>query len=273
MGKDIKAAVREICLSFPEAQERSGHGMPDFKVRGKSFATMAVNHHGDGRVALWVPAPPGAQQLHVDGEPAFYFVPPYVGPRGWLGVHLDQGNDWFVIASRVREAYAHVAPAGLASELGPPVDIEPPTEAIDAEEFDPLSAPHAQRQLASLRALCAQLPETVEGQQFGTPAFKAGKKTFLTVYRHRRRADAGPRMHLQFWVGAALQATLSDDPRFTIPAYIGHRGWIDLDVEDRVDWDEVRELVLGSYRHFALKRMLKALAAEHMPASPAAPAA
>ena len=43
--------------------------------------------------------------------------------------------------------------------------------------------------------------------------------------------------------------------------YIGHRGWIDLDVEDHVDWDEVRALVLGSYRHFALKRMLKALGA------------
>ena len=67
-------------------------------------------------------------------------------------------------------------------------------------------------------------------------------------------------MKLEFWVGPELQATLSDDPRFSIPGYIGHRGWIDLDVEDRIDWDEVRQLLLGSYRHFALKRMLTALA-------------
>ena len=253
MAKGIKAAVREICLSLPEVEERAGHGMPDYKVHGKSFALLAINHHGDGRIALWIHAPPGAQYLHVDGEPTFYFVPPYVGPRGWLGVHLDQGNDWFAIAARVREAYIHVAPRGFASRLGDPIEIEPPTETVDPEDFDPLSAPHAQQKLAGIRALCASLPETSEGTQFGIPAFKAGKKTFLTANRQRKR------MRLEFWVGPELQATLCDDRRFSIPGYIGHRGWIDLDVEDRIDWDEVRELALGSYRHFALKRMLKGL--------------
>ncbi len=254
MGKDIKAAVREICLAFPEAEERLGHGMPDYRVGGKSFATLTVNHHGDGRIALWVHSPPGVQGSYVSGEPDYYFVPPYLGPRGWLGVQLDKGNNWAAIAARVREAYVHVAPRGLTAKLGPPIDIEPPTETIDAEDFDPLSAPPAQRKLAEVRAMCLALPETSEGRQFGSPAFKAGKKTFLVVHRHRRR------MCLEFWVGAELQSALSDDPRFTIPAYIGHRGWIDLDIEDRLDWDEARELVLGSYRHFALRRMLKALA-------------
>ena len=253
MGKDIRTAVREVCLSFPEVEERSGRGMPDYRVAGKTFATLAINHHGDGRIALWIHAPPGAQHLHVEGEPAYYFVPPYLGPRGWLGVHLDRGNDWFAIAARVREAYVNIAPRGLASDLGEPVDIEPPIETVDPEDFDPLSVAHAQDKLTRLRALCAALPETSEATQFGTPAFKAGKKTFLTVHRYRRR------MRLQFWVGQDLQVTLGDDPRFAIPAYIGHRGWMDLDVEDHVDWDEVHELLLGSYRHFALKRMLKAL--------------
>ena len=253
MARDIRTAVREICFSFPEVEERAGHGMPDYKVRGKTFAMLAINHHGDGRIALCVHAPPGAQHLHVDGEPAFYFVPPYVGPRGWLGVHLDQGNDWFSIAVRIREAYVHVAPRGLASHLGDTVEIEPPTETVDPEDFDPLSAPHAQEKLARIRAFFDGLPETSEGTQFGVPAFKAGKKTFLTAHRHRQR------MRLEFWVGPELQATLCDDPRFSIPAYIGHRGWIDLDVEDRFDWDEVQQLAVGSYRHFALKRMLKAL--------------
>ncbi|MCY3821205.1 MAG: MmcQ/YjbR family DNA-binding protein [Gammaproteobacteria bacterium] len=253
MAKDIKAAVREICLSFPEVEERMGHGMPDYKVRGRSFATLAINHHGDGRIALWIHAPPGAQELHVDGEPEFYFVPPYVGPRGWLGVHLDQGNDWFSIAARVQEAYANVAPDHLATVLGDPPEIEPPAETVDPEDFDPLSAPHAQDRLARIRDFCISLPETSEGTQFGIPAFKAGKKTFLTVHRHRKR------MRLEFRVGPELQSTLCDDPRFSIPAYIGHRGWIDLDVEDRFNWEEVQQLALGSYRHFALKRMLKAL--------------
>ncbi len=253
MAKNIKDALREICLSLPEVEERSGHGMPDYRVRNKTFAMMAVNHHGDGRIAVWLHAPTGAQHMHVEGEPEHYFVPPYVGPRGWLGVHLDRDNDWYSIALRVREAYVNVAPADLASDLGEPVDIEPPTETIDAEDFDPLSVPHAREKLDGIRALCAELPETSEGRQFGNPAFKAGKKTFLTVHRYRRR------MQLEIWVGPELQATLTDDPRFTIPRYIGHRGWIDLDVESHLDGDEVRELVLGSYRHFALKRMLKAL--------------
>ena len=254
MAKDIKAAVQEIC-DLPEVEVRAGHGMPDYKVRGKTFATFAVNHHGDGRIALWLHVPPGGQQLHVDAAPEHYFVPQYVGPKGWLGVHLDRGNDWYNIAMRVREAYANVAPGELVERLGAPLDIDPPTETIDPEDFDPLSAPDAAAKLETLRALCAELPETGEGRQFGNPAFKAGKKTFVTVHRYRRR------MTLEFWVGPELQATLSDDPRFSIPRYIGHRGWIDLDIEERVDWAEVRALVVGSYRHFALKRMLKALEA------------
>lgn len=253
MGKDIQEAVREVCLALPETEERAGHGMPDYRVAGKVFAMLAVNHHGDGRIALWVHAPPGAQHLHVEGEPDYYFVPPYVGPRGWLGVHLDRGNDWHAIGARVREAYGNVAPKGLADQLGEPLEIVPPTETIDPEQFDPLTAPPAREKLDRLRTLVATLPETSEGRQFGTPAFKAGRKTFLTAFRH------GGRMRLEFWVGPELQATLTDDPRFAIPRYIGHRGWIDLDIEDRVDWDEVGELALGSYRHFALKRMLKAL--------------
>ena len=76
MAKNIKDAVSEICLSLPEVEERSGHGMPDYRVRGKTFATLAVNHHVDGRIALWLHAPSGAQHLHVEGEPAYYFVPP-----------------------------------------------------------------------------------------------------------------------------------------------------------------------------------------------------
>ncbi len=257
MPKDIKAAVREICLALPEVAERVGHGMADFKVAGKTFATLAINHHGDGRIALWTHAPPGAQQHYVGSEPAHYFVPPYVGPRGWLGVHLDQGNDWLTIAARVQDAYAQVAPAALRARLGEPVAIEPPTATIDPEEFDPLSAPHARERLNRLRAWCETLPETTEARQFGTPAFKAGKKTFLTVHRYQRR------LTVEVWVGAELQATLSDDPRFAIPHYIGHRGWIDLDIEERFDFEEVRRLALGSYRHFALKRMLRALDAAH----------
>src|SRR6202000_2384180 len=110
MARDIYQAVREACLWLPEAEEFTSHGSPNFRVRGKTFATYVVNHHGDGRVALWLNAPPGAQELHVEAEPRHFFIPPYVGPRGWLGVILDRGIDWRRIAGLVREGYEKVAP-------------------------------------------------------------------------------------------------------------------------------------------------------------------
>lgn len=57
MAKDISQAVREICLWFPGAEEVLSHGMPDFRVNGKTFASYVVNHHGDGRIALHLNAP------------------------------------------------------------------------------------------------------------------------------------------------------------------------------------------------------------------------
>ena len=66
-------------------------------------------------------------------------------------------------------------------------------------------------------------------------------------------------MQFTFWVGVEIQPALTADPRFRAPAYTGHNGWILLDVEERVDWDQVDDLLIASYRHFALKRMLKAL--------------
>lgn len=110
LAKNIINAVREVCLSFPESEQRPPHGSTDFRVLGKTLATYGVNHHGDGRIALWLNAPQGAQAFYTNNEPEHYFVPPYLGPRGRLGVHLDKGLRRRTIAERVREAYEHVAP-------------------------------------------------------------------------------------------------------------------------------------------------------------------
>lgn len=252
-GKTISDAVREICLELPEAVEVVSHGSPDFRVGKRTFATYVVNHHGDGRIALWLNMPPGAQRLYVDAEPDVFFVPPYVGPKGWLGVELDRGLDWSRVGALVREAYAQAAPEALAAQVVAK-DIVPPTERIDPEEFDPLSPPRVQEILGGLRERCMRLPEVSQTQQFGNPAWRAGKKTFCTASRYHRR------LQLHFWVGAGEQSTLTMDERFSIPAYLGHNGWIALDAEDGVMWEEVESLLLTSYRHFALKRMLKALA-------------
>src|SRR5215831_15025875 len=143
MARDISTAVREVCLSFPETEEYSSHGSPNFRLRGKSkpgktFATYVVNHHGDGRIALWLNSPDGAQRLYTKAEPKHFFVPPYVGPSGWLGVNLDKGISWKRVAELTREAYEKVAPPALADSMGKTIVIKPPTKTVKPEEFDPM---------------------------------------------------------------------------------------------------------------------------------------
>ena len=226
MAKDISQAVREVCLSFPEAEEVISHGSPDFRVRGKTFATYVVNHHGDGRIALWLNAPAGAQELYTKEEPKHFFVPPYVGPRGWLGVHLDKGISWKRIAKLVREAYEKVAPPALSAKLGKTIEIVPPTQdAVRGRDRSDAVEARAER-AEGMRRICLALPETSEDKQFGFPVWRAGKKTFAQAYQYRDE----DRLRIAFWVGVERQAMLTGDTRYQIPKYMGHNGWIALDV-------------------------------------------
>ena len=110
----VLVRIREICLALPETSERLSHGAPTFFVRGKrAFAMVLSNHHGDGRFAIWCAAPDGMQRLLVESEPERFFVPPYVGHRGWLGVRLDRRVDWDELAGIVEDAYGEVAPPKL----------------------------------------------------------------------------------------------------------------------------------------------------------------
>jgi hypothetical protein len=107
--------VREACLALPEVQERLSHGAPSFFVRGKRCFVMVMDdHHGDGRYALWCAAPEGIQHALVAGDPESYFVPPYVGHRGWIGVRLDRALAWDEIAGAIEDAWLEVAPKRLA---------------------------------------------------------------------------------------------------------------------------------------------------------------
>ena len=115
---DVLRRLREICLALPETSERPSHGAPSFFVRGKTcFLMLLDDHHGDGRFAVWCSAPAGDQALLVDADPEKFFVPPYVGHRGWLGVRLDRGLDWEELAGIVEDAYCTVAPKKLVEQL------------------------------------------------------------------------------------------------------------------------------------------------------------
>jgi predicted DNA-binding protein (MmcQ/YjbR family) len=109
--------MRELCLSLPEAHEVEAWGEPTFRVKNKMFATYASasSHHGAGRASTWVKAAPGEQEFRVRAEPDRYFIPPYVGVRGWIGIWLDDGIDREELAGMLRDSYRLVAPRRLAS--------------------------------------------------------------------------------------------------------------------------------------------------------------
>ena len=112
--QQILAAVRKICLELPETSERPSHGEPTFFVGGKrSFATVWDNHHGDGRHALICAAPAGMQAVLVEADSERFYVPPYFGHRGWIGVRLDRRFDRAELAGILEDAYAEVAPPKL----------------------------------------------------------------------------------------------------------------------------------------------------------------
>jgi predicted DNA-binding protein (MmcQ/YjbR family) len=251
--RTITDVVREIITALPEVEEFTTHGSLAFRVRGRIFATYSINHHGDGRVALNLVAPRGAQAAFVKLWPRIYFVPQYVGPRGWLGVQLDQGLDWPTVCEHVRDAYELVAPAALAKSVKSELHVRPPTRKFRPEEIDRFASKTARAVLKKMDAICKRLPETERSAKFGCPMWKAGAKTFASTHYYTGR------LRLSFWVGSARQKQLTQDKRFRVSQYTGHSGWIDLDVEDEQDWNEIKELTLESYRHFALKRMLKEL--------------
>jgi hypothetical protein len=112
----ILERIRALCLALPETSERLSHGSPAFFVREKrSFLTVLTDFHGDGRFAIWCAAPDGLQRTLVEADPERFFVPPYVGHRGWLGVRLDRGLHWDELAGIAEDAYAEVAPSKLVA--------------------------------------------------------------------------------------------------------------------------------------------------------------
>ena len=111
--------LRTLCLALPEATEKLAWGEPTFRVRDKLFAmhASADNHHGAGRPAVWCKAAPGNQELMVRHAPTRFFVPPYVGPSGWIGVWLDGNADWRELADLLRDSYRLMAPKRLIAVL------------------------------------------------------------------------------------------------------------------------------------------------------------
>ena len=116
-GNAPTVRLRKICLALPDATEKIAWGEPTWRVGGKLFAQMDTHHHGADHIAVWLPMPLGAQEALVEADAEQFFVPPYVGHRGWVGVRIDRDPDWGVVAGLVEEAYRLIAPPRIAAKL------------------------------------------------------------------------------------------------------------------------------------------------------------
>ena len=117
MSKNPVERVRRLCLALPETSEKLSHGEPTFFVHKKVFVMFANDHHGDGRIAVWLPVPAGVQTGLIESAPDVFFKPPYVGVKGWVGIELDHISDED-LNLHVEMAWELVAPKRLLSSVG-----------------------------------------------------------------------------------------------------------------------------------------------------------
>jgi predicted DNA-binding protein (MmcQ/YjbR family) len=106
--------LREICLAMPEVFEKEAWGECTFRVTGGSmFAMTDNNHHNSGHLAVWVKAPAMVQEILVNSDPKRFFVPPYMGKQGWVGVRIDYKVKWDQTAAILKDGYLLSVPKKL----------------------------------------------------------------------------------------------------------------------------------------------------------------
>lgn len=124
--------LRRLCLALPEAAEKETWGEATFRIRDKIFATGSSE---GGRPVGCVKVPAGMQGVLIEAAPGRFFVPPYLGAKGWVGIRLDRVRDWTEIEGMVRRSYMLIAPKRLSVSLAQ----------------DPAAAPRAGRAPATSR--------------------------------------------------------------------------------------------------------------------------
>ena len=244
--------VRSVCMVFPGAEEKLSHGAPSFHVRGRMFLNFVDDHHGDGRLAVWCKATPERQRELVAGDAERFFVPPYVGVKGWVGVRLDHpGTDWIELAIVVEEGWMSIVPRTLARETGKPRPPPPPPPRRVTTD-----ATVARAALDRLSALCLALPEATCERSGSHATYRVGKKTFAYFLDNHHGDGIVAASFKVIPKGGHAKLAKKEPKRFYLPAYIHARGWVGerLDLP-RVDWAGLRARLVASYVSVAPKKL------------------
>jgi len=113
--------LSKICLALPEATQQPCGDYVSYLVRKKTFAYFLNNHHGDGIVSIACKALPGENTALAAAQPDRFYLPAYIGPRGWIALRLDRGAiDWEEVTELVTLSYLRCAPKTLARLVAVP---------------------------------------------------------------------------------------------------------------------------------------------------------
>lgn len=113
----LRRRVAEIVDQLPEASA-SGDPHLTLAVGKKTFGYFLDDHHGDGIVGVALKAAPGEQDALLRSDPERYYLPAYVGAKGWIGVRLDVDEvDWAELRELITDAYRLQAPRRLVARL------------------------------------------------------------------------------------------------------------------------------------------------------------
>lgn len=248
------ARVREICLRFPSADEKLSHGAPSFHVRGKMFLTFVDNHHEDGRLAVWCKSTLDDQRRLVASNPARFFVPPYVGVKGWIGVIVAPDlADWIELSILVEHGWAAVAPPRVLRE-GQMLAGKPPPPASPRVTTD---AAVAREALERLTAVCLALPEAKCERESRHATYRVKKKVFA-YFLDNHHGDGIVAACVKGDKREHARAIAAEPKRFFLPAYIGARGYLGIRLDTRrVDWKGVADRVAAAYRSVAPKKLVE----------------
>lgn len=110
--------VTELALALPDATRKVHGSHAQFLVRKKTFAYFLDNHHGDGIVSVTCKVMAGDNKALVEAQPRRFYLPAYIGPKGWIALRLDVGKiDWEEVKELLLGSYMLVAPKKLAEQV------------------------------------------------------------------------------------------------------------------------------------------------------------
>jgi hypothetical protein len=251
----VYARVSAVALALPGAEVKLSHGSPWFHVRGKMFLAFIDDHHGDGRLGVWCKADMADQRRLVAGDGARFYVPPYVGVKGWVGVRLDGADaDWIELAILVEDGWRAIAPRRIADgEVARTAKTAKTAKALRLPRTDPVVA---QKALERFTAICTALPEAAAERSASHASFRVGKRTFA-YFLDNHHGDEKVAACLKAAPGENAALARRDPERFYIPEYLGSKGWVAVRLDTaKVDWKDVTARVTASYASVAPKRLV-----------------